>query len=51
MQWPRSALGNLSVTAATRAGQASPLHRRLTGTAALRAAMVSRIVLGRPRGD
>ena len=51
MKWPRSALGNLSVTAATRAGHTSPLHRRLTGTAALRHAMISRIVLGRPRGD
>jgi len=50
MKWPRSALGNLSVTAATRTGHASPLHRRLTGTAALRHAMISRIVLGAPGG-
>lgn len=51
MRWPRSALGNLSVTAATRAGHASPLHRRLTGSGALRHAMINRIVLGRPLGD
>ena len=51
MQWPRSPLFNLSITAATRAGQHSPLRRRLRGHAALRQAMVSRIVLGRPIGD
>lgn len=50
MKWPRSPLGNLSVTATTRAGHTSPLHRRLTGSAALRQAMVSRIVLGQPGG-
>jgi hypothetical protein len=50
MKWPRSPLGNLSVTAATRAGHTSPLHRRLMGAAALRQAMVSRIVLGPPGG-
>ncbi|TAN37092.1 MAG: hypothetical protein EPN23_06680 [Verrucomicrobia bacterium] len=50
MKWPRSALGNLSVTAATRTGQTSPLRRQLMGHTALRHAMVSRIVLGAPGG-
>ena len=51
MKWPRSPLGNLSITAAARTGHPTLLRRRLHGHIALRHAMVSRIVLGRPVGD
>ena len=50
MKWPRSYFRNLAFTAA-RHTQASRLQHQLLGQAALRRAMISRIVLGRPLGD
>lgn len=49
MTWPRSQFQRFAI-AAHRTAAPSPLKRQLTGRAALRQAMVSRIVLGPPGG-